>query len=86
MLASSVTAIVLSYLLKARNPDLHRKLEIYPWGRNPQFWVYHFMVPSKFRDLPQVEKYLAAASIVLLSSGLAGLAMCVLDLAVHGNL
>jgi len=84
MLASQVTAIFFSFRLKASNPDLHKHLDIYPWGRNPQFWVYYFMAPSKFRNLSQSEKYLATTSIALLSSGLGGLAVCVLDFVKHG--
>jgi hypothetical protein len=86
MLCSSATAVALSYRLKASQPELHRALQIFPWSSTPQFWVYHFLVPSKLRSLTFVDQSLALASIALLSLGLAGLLGCVLAFARGGNL
>jgi hypothetical protein len=86
MLGSSATALLLSYRLRAGQPELHRTLQIHPWARTPQFWVYHFLAPSKLGTLTGTDRSLAIASIVLLSSGLLGLGTCAVGFAMHGNL
>ena len=86
MFASLSTSLVLSHRLKLTQPELHRSLQIYPWSSTPQFWIFRFLAPSKLRRLTATDKFLAGASIVLLSAGLFGLGVWVIGTVIHGNL
>jgi hypothetical protein len=86
MMASTVTALILGYRLKANQPELHRSLGIIPWLRAPQFWVYQFTISSKRKNLENIDKSLALASILLLSASLLGFLVCVLEFARNGSL
>jgi hypothetical protein len=87
MVASAVVAGVLALRLEKADPDLYRVVDSpLVFERNPPFWLYHFLSPSKRARLAPSHKAAAAFGLVLLSCSLALMIIALVSFLRRGSL